>query len=175
MSRVTMIDIYKHPITQKYVRRSGLAHAIRVADIALELARERNVDVDLAVKAGFLHDMGHYLFYKNGKWDFEEYRTNDIHAIKGAERAHKLLIRLGEDPSRAKEVSMAVLLHTDSYLPAANIQRTPLQQVVADADELDEEPSGRHHYRTITEEEAFTRLSSLDDRLEQAVAEAMHS
>ncbi len=29
-------------------------------------------------------------------------KKNDIHAIKGAERAHKLLIRLGEHPKLAK-------------------------------------------------------------------------
>lgn len=28
------------------------------------------------------------------------YKQNDIHAIKGAERAYKLLIRIGENPIR---------------------------------------------------------------------------
>ena len=53
---------------------------------------------------------------------------NDIHAIKGAERAHKLLIRLGEDPQYAKEIALAILLHTDSYLPESSIKKTSLQQ-----------------------------------------------
>ena len=65
---------------------------------------EHNVDPDIAAKAGFLHDMGHFTWYRSdGNWDYELYRQNDIHSIKGAERAHKLLIRLGENPVKAKE------------------------------------------------------------------------
>ena len=77
-------------------------------------------------KLGFLHDIGHYTWYKNGKWDYDLYRQNDIHAIKGAERAHKLLIRLGENPIKAKEIALAILFHTDSYFPGGEIVRTPL-------------------------------------------------
>ena len=51
------------------------------------------------------------LLHKNGKWDYDLYRKNDIHAIKGAERAHKLLIRLGENPLKAKEIALAILLY----------------------------------------------------------------
>ncbi|MCE7794870.1 HD domain-containing protein [Salipaludibacillus sp. CUR1] len=166
MKRVTLTEIYKHPIAQKYVKRAGMAHAISVAYHAFNFAAERGVNPDLAVKAGFLHDIGHYTWYRNGQWDYNLYKENDIHAIKGAERAHKLLIRLDENPVSAKEIALAILLHTDSYLPERGIQREPLQEVVALADEADEEPGGTHHYRFISEEKALHMIKKLDEKIE---------
>lgn len=157
-----MLDIFEHHIAQKYLRRSGIAHAIAVAYHAFHLAKEQGIDVDVAAKAGLLHDMGHYTWYRNGNWDYELYRKNDIHAIKGAERAHKLLIRLGENPVRAKEISLAILFHTDSFLPTNDIVRTPLQQIVKGADEKDEEAGGLHHYRKIDKAKARASIIRLD-------------
>ncbi|MFD1017951.1 HD domain-containing protein [Thalassobacillus hwangdonensis] len=166
MSKVSLIKIFKHRITQKYLRRSGIHHAISVAKLAVRLAEERGVDPEIAAKAALLHDMGHYEWYRDGKWDYKEYRKHDIHAIKGAERAHKLLIRLGEDRLMAKEVSLAVLLHTDSYLPfSVEGQRTAVQQVVADADKMDEQPGGLHHYKEMEFDEALTHLKKLDEAI----------
>ncbi|WP_078579774.1 HD domain-containing protein [Salipaludibacillus agaradhaerens] len=162
MKRVTLKEIYLHPIAQKYVKRAGLAHAISTANHAFNFALKHNVNPDLAVKAAFLHDIGHYTWYRNGQWDYTLYKENDIHAIKGAERAHKLLIRLDENPVSAKEIALAILLHTDSYLPDVGIRREPLQEVVALADEADEEPGGSHHYRTISKEEAEHAINELD-------------
>src|SRR5581483_9388480 len=106
--------------------------------------------------AGFLHDIGHYTWYReDGKWDYELYKTNDIHAVKGAERAHKLLIRLGEDPRIAKEIALAILFHTDSFLPSRPLELNSLQSIIKQADEMDEEPGGQHHYRTISYEKAL--------------------
>ncbi|MCT4792309.1 MULTISPECIES: HD domain-containing protein [Exiguobacterium] len=159
---VTLVTIIEHPIAQKYLERSGLNHAISVAEQALTLATQRGLDADTATKAALLHDIGHYEWYTDGTWNYDLYRQNDIHAIKGAERAHKLLIRLGEEPERAKEIALAVLLHTDSYLPPGTINRTPLQQLVHDADTLEEQPGGLHHYEKIPFEEAVNRLHALD-------------
>src|SRR5688572_2943149 len=108
MRDVKMVDIFNHHIARKYVTRSGLSHAIAVSYHSFGLAKERGLDVDNAAKAGFLHDIGHYTWYHNGKWDYDLYKQNDIHAIKGAERAHKLLIRLGENPIKAKEIALAI-------------------------------------------------------------------
>lgn len=162
MRDVTLLQIFEHHIAQKYLNRSGLAHAIAVAYHAFKLAKEHHVDVDIAAKAGFLHDMGHYTWYKNGKWDYELYKQNDIHPIKGAERAHKLLIRLGENPIKAKTIALAILFHTDSFLPSNDISRTILQQVVKWADEHDEEKGGLHHYRKIDYERARQSIERLD-------------
>ncbi|WP_419883375.1 HD domain-containing protein [Peribacillus sp. B-H-3] len=167
MRDVTLLEIFQHHIAQKYLNRSGLAHAIAVSYHAFHLAKEQNVDVDLAAKAGLLHDIGHFTWYRNGKWDYDLYKKNDIHPIKGAERAHKLLIRLGENPIAAKTISLAILFHTDSFLPSNDIVRTPLQQIVKWADEKDEEEGGKHHYRKIDFERAKKSLSRLDEMIDE--------
>lgn len=169
MRDVRLTDIFNHHIAQKYITRSGLAHALAVAYHAFELAKERNIDVDNAAKAGFLHDMGHYTWYKDGKWDYQLYKKNDIHPIKGAERAHKLLIRLGENPVKAKEIALAVLFHTDSFIPGGSVNLTPLQQIVKIADEKDEEPGGHHHYRTISIKRAVESLMRLDEKIDKHI------
>lgn len=162
MRSVTLTDIFTHPYTQKYIRRSGTAHAITAAYHAFRLSKRYNVRPDLATKAALLHDVGHYTWYTDGEWNYDLYKENDIHAIKGAERAHKLLIKLGENPKDAKEIALAILLHTDSYLPEGNLKRTPLQKVVHLADEADEEPNGAHHYRVMSYEQARASIQHLD-------------
>ncbi|MDM5337826.1 HD domain-containing protein [Fictibacillus enclensis] len=162
MRNVTLTDIFQQPSAQKYLNRSGVVHAIATAYHALLFAKEYGVDPDLATKAALLHDVGHYTWYTNGQWDYSLYKENDIHAIKGAERAHKLLIRLGEDPRKAKEIALAILLHTDSYLPKGQLDLLPLQRVVALADEADEEPGGMHHYRSLDMKTALSRIKKLD-------------
>lgn len=169
MRDVLLTDIFNHHIAQKYVDRSGLVHAISVAYHAFHFAKNEEIDVDSAAKAGFLHDIGHYTWYKNGKWDYDLYKKNDIHAIKGAERAHKLLIRLGENPVKAKEIALAILFHTDSYFPGGEIIRTPLQAVVKKADEKDEEPGGNHHYRKMETHRAYRLLQRLDKEIDKYI------
>lgn len=170
MRDVTLLSIFEHRITQKYVKRSGMAHAIAVAYHAFNLAKEFKINPDLATKAAFLHDIGHYTWYRDGKWDYDLYKENDIHAIKGAERAHKLLIRLGEHPQKAKKIALAILLHTDSYLPDGALHLDPLQKVVALADEMDEEPSGNHHYRKIDDERAMRLIARLDEMIDSELS-----
>lgn len=173
MREVTLKQIFLHPIAQKYLKRSGIVHAIACSYHAFHLAKCQNVPVDLATKAALLHDMGHYSWYRDGKWDYDLYRQNDIHAIKGAERAHKLLIRLGENPIHAKKISLAILFHTDSYMPEASIKRTSLQKIVKLADEMDEEEDGKHHYRVIDDNKAIKSIERLDQLIEElAIAEA---
>ncbi|AZB44249.1 HD domain-containing protein [Bacillus sp. FJAT-42376] len=167
MRNVTLTEIFDHPIAQKYLQRSGLAHAVSAAYHAYRLASKEGVNPDLAAKAALLHDIGHYEWYTDGEWDFEQYKKNDIHAIKGAERAHKLLVRLGEDRVAAKEIALAILLHTDSYLPDGKLAQNPLQKVVKMADELDEEPNGKHHYRKISNQTARKKIQALDRQIEK--------
>ncbi|WP_377889594.1 HD domain-containing protein [Alkalihalobacillus sp. R86527] len=166
MRNVTLTDIFQLPFARKYLKRAGLAHAVTVTQKAYDLACKEAVNTDLATKAALLHDIGHYTWYRDGEWDFDLYKQNDIHAIKGAERAHKMLIRLGENPEAAKEIAVAILFHTDSYFQGT-VQRTSLQEVVAQADEADEEPNGNHHYKVISESEAAEMLADLDDMIEK--------
>lgn len=165
MRRVTLEEIFIHPITQKYLQRSGVAHAVSVAEFAYIFAKRFNVKADSATKAALLHDVGHYTWYRDGEWDYDLYKENDIHAIKGASRAHKLLIRIGEERQAAKEIAIAILLHTDSYLPHGELKLEPLQQVVAMADEADEQSGGNHHYKLIDFEDALERIRALDAQI----------
>ncbi|CQR48400.1 putative nicotinate-nucleotide adenylyltransferase [Paraliobacillus sp. PM-2] len=169
MRKVTLEMLINHPIVQKYVGRSGMEHAISVAEKAVDISADYHVSPDLAAKAGLLHDIGHYEWYQDGKWDFEKYKENDIHAIKGAARAHKLLVRLGENLPDAKEIALAILLHTDSYLPEGTLHLHPLQKLVAQADTADEEPSGGHHYRKIDFETARQRIILLDQKIDYLI------
>lgn len=166
LRRVSLEDIFTHPITQKSLKRSGVEHAISVAEYAYMFAKRYGVDTDHATKAALLHDVGHYTWYRDGEWDYELYKESDIHAIKGASRAHKLLIRIGEERHAAKEIAVAILLHTDSYLPKGQLELKPLQQVVALADEADEEAGGNHHYRSIENYVALERIRALDTRID---------
>lgn len=162
MRRITLEEVFLHPVTQKYLQRSGIAHAVAVTEYAYTFAKRFEVDADYATKAALLHDVGHYTWYRDGEWDYDLYKENDIHAIKGASRAHKLLIRLGEDRHAAKKIAIAILLHTDSYLPNGHLELEPLQRVVAMADEADEEGGGNHHYKEISFENALERIRALD-------------
>lgn len=169
MRNVTLEDVFAHPITQKHLKRSGIAHAIAVAEYAYMFAKRYQVDPDLVTKAALLHDVGHYIWYRDGEWDYELYKENDIHAIKGASRAHKLLIRIGENPEAAKEIAVAILLHTDSYLPKGELKLKPLQKVVALADDADEETNGNHHYKKVDDHVALERVRALDTRIDSDI------
>lgn len=172
MRTVTLEDVFMHPVTQKSLKRSGIAHAIAVTEYAYMFAKRYGANVDHATKAALLHDVGHYTWYRDGEWDYDMYKESDIHAIKGANRAHKLLIRTGEDRYAAKEIAIAILLHTDSYLPKGELKLKPLQQVVAHADEADEEAGGNHHYKTIEDHVALERIRALDIRIDSEVRAA---
>lgn len=167
MRKVTLEQVFTHPITQKYLKRSGIAHAVAVAEYAYIFAKRFDINLDYATKAALLHDVGHYTWYRGGEWDYDLYKENDIHAIKGASRAHKLLIRIGEDRHAAKQIAVAILLHTDSYLPKGKLELEPLQQVVTLADEADEEAGGNHHYKEIEGYVALERIRALDVQIEK--------
>ncbi|CAG9611472.1 hypothetical protein BACCIP111899_00642 [Bacillus rhizoplanae] len=66
MRRAKLEQILQHPITQKYANRSGMVPAIAVAYHAFHLAKKHHASVDAATRAGFLHDIGHYTWYRNG-------------------------------------------------------------------------------------------------------------
>lgn len=165
MKSITLTSLLRHPLARKYIERSGLAHAVHVTEFAYAFAIEEHVCVDLATKAALLHDIGHYNWYRDDAWDYDAYKMNDIHAIKGSSRAHEILIELGEDRQNAKEIAIAILLHTDSYLPEGQLNLSPLQSIVKRADEADEELGGKHHEAYMSFEEAETRIAHLDDQV----------
>lgn len=44
MRKVTLMDVYTHPVAQKYLNRSGKAHAIACAYHAFKLAMKAGIN-----------------------------------------------------------------------------------------------------------------------------------
>lgn len=166
MRLVTLEELLTDSVCRKHLPRAGVDHSIRVAEIAVDLSLELGVDPDKAAKAGLLHDIGHGDFRVNGVWDYDLYAQGDIHPIKGAERAHELLVLKGEDPAVAREISLAILCHSGSTAIRPVGEPTPLQALVSLADDGDEEEHGTHHLRQIDWPRAIERIRRLDRRIE---------
>ncbi|MCI4170701.1 phosphohydrolase, partial [Bacillus spizizenii] len=58
MRKVTLKDVFTHPIAQKYLQRSGVAQAIACAYHAYRLSIKVDINHDLAAIAALLHDIG---------------------------------------------------------------------------------------------------------------------
>lgn len=166
LRRVTLEELFTDSICRKHLPRAGVDHSIRVAELAVDLSERMGVDPDLGAKAGLLHDIGHGDFYVDGAWNFERYQRGDIHPIKGAERAHELLILKGEDPAAARDIALAILFHSGSTPIRPVNGPTPLQRLLAAADDGDEEDRGDHHRREIAFDHALERVRALDRRVE---------
>lgn len=167
MRRVTLEELLTDSVCRKHLPRAGVDHSIRVAEIAVDLAGEMGVDPDMAAKAGLLHDIGHGDFRVNGVWDYDLYSSGDIHPIKGAERAHELLVLKGENPVIAREIAFAILFHSGSTGIGPASGRSALQALVSLADDSDEEAQGEHHRRQIDWDQAVARVRALDRRIER--------
>ncbi len=159
---LTLESIITDSVAKKHLPKAGYAHAVAVTEYAFQLAKECGVCIDAATKAALLHDIGHTNWERHGEWDYDSYNDFDIHTIKGAERAHELLILKGEDLGKAREIALAILFHSGSSPITNNVKLTPLQQVVAEADDMDEQEGGAHHRVEIDFAEALQRIRRLD-------------
>ncbi|SDL61107.1 HD domain-containing protein [Halarsenatibacter silvermanii] len=166
LPRITLVSLLTDSVTLKHMRVAGFHHAVVAAENAFQLAKERNICPDLSTKAALLHDIGHTDWEKQGEWDFESYDYFDIHPIKGAERAHELLTLKGEHLGKAREIALAILFHSGSSPINTNLELTPLQKLVMEADDLDEQESGRHHLTEIPLKEAIDRMEELDENID---------
>lgn len=171
MRRVTLEELFTDSVCRKHLPRAGVDHSIRVAELAAEMARGMGVSPDHAAKAGLLHDIGHGDFNTDGEWNLSLYRSTDIHPIKGAERAHELLVLKDEDPVVARAIALAILFHSGSTPIRPVGDPTPLQRLLSSADDDDEEGNGTHHRRTISYEEALERVRALDRRVKVLLAQ----
>ncbi|KXS40863.1 MULTISPECIES: HD domain-containing protein [unclassified Candidatus Frackibacter] len=161
-SHVTLETLITDSVARKHLPKAGLRHAVVTAEYAFELAHERGLCLDVATKAGLLHDIGHTNWESQGEWDYESYNYYDIHTIKGAERAHELLIFKEEDLGKARDIALAILFHSASSPISKNIALTPMQQLVFDADDMDEAKDEVRHNLEIDFDEALERVRRLD-------------
>ncbi|WP_035571033.1 HD domain-containing protein [Halonatronum saccharophilum] len=159
---VTLETILTDSVAKKHLPKAGYNHAVTTAENAFELAIKRNVCPDLATKAGLLHDIGHTNWESQGEWDYKSYNDFDIHTIKGAERAHELLILKGENFGKAREIALAILFHSHSSPVSKNVKLTPLQELTSDADDMDKQAGGAHHNVEISFSKALQRVRRLD-------------
>lgn len=171
LRRVTLEELFTDSVCRKHLPRAGVDHSIRVAELALDMAKAMGVSPDLAVKAGLLHDIGHGDFHVDGAWNYELYQQGDIHPIKGAERAHELLVLKGEDPVAAREIALAILFHSGSTPIRPVGEPAPLQRLLSAADDGDEEEHGDHHRREVPYEAALERVRRLDRRVDALLGE----
>ncbi len=162
LPRVTLVSLLTDSVTLKHMRVAGFHHAVKAAENALDLAQNRGICSDLSTKAALLHDIGHTDWEKQGEWDFESYDYFDIHPIKGAERAHELLTLKGEHLGKAREIALAILFHSGSSPINTNLELTPLQKLVMEADDMDEKEGGKHHQEEISLENAIERVKEID-------------
>ncbi|ACL69532.1 HD domain-containing protein [Halothermothrix orenii] len=162
MYKVTLESLLTDSIALKHLPNAGFRHAVQTAENAFKLAIERGICPDLATKAGLLHDIGHTNWEEHGEWDYESYNYFDIHPIKGAERAHELLTLKGEHLGKAREIALAILFHSGSSPITRNIELTPLQRLIMEADDLDAREGGKHHNLEISFEKALEKVKNLD-------------
>lgn len=170
MRQVTLVDLYTDSICRKHLPRAGIDHSVRVAELAVELAQQMGVNPDLAAKAGLLHDIGHGDFYIDGVWNYSLYQRGDIHPIKGAERAHELLVLKGEDLAAAREIALAILFHSGSTPIRPEGEPSLLQRLLAAADDALEENHGEHHLRELPYREGLERIRRLDEKIDELLA-----
>jgi uncharacterized protein len=159
---VTLETLLEDSVAKKHLPKAGYDHAITTAENAYEFACQRDICAELATKAGLLHDIGHTSWKEQGEWDEESYREFDIHTIKGAERAHELLILKGDGLGKARDICLAILFHSSSSPVSQNVELTGLQQLVFDADEEGKEDYGAHHEEEVEFSEALQRVRRLD-------------
>ena len=103
-------------------------HALRVAEIGRQIAREEGLDEEMLVLGCLLHDIG-YVACKT-KLDYAD------HGLKSAEIAAEFLKQQNYDPAKAESICYGIRIHTqedhDRLRPA-----TVLEDSVSDADNID--------------------------------------
>ncbi len=113
------------PAAKKY----RLEHSIRVANLCREIAQEEGMDVETAVIAGLLHDVGYGQDFPDG-YDWNE------HGRDGARIARPFLEELGLDGQTVNDICYAIAIHVDDKADFEG-RRCPFTETVGDADNID--------------------------------------
>jgi len=137
-------------------------HSIRVANICREIAVKEGMDVETAVIAGLLHDVGY------GQDFPADYDWNN-HGRDGARIARPFLQTLGLPEETVNDICYAIAIHVDDRADFEG-RRTPFTETVGDADNIDRFDAWRIYesvrYQAVLEEKTLSeKLVWLRERL----------
>ena len=104
-------------------------HSLRVASIALDIAKKEGLDEDRCYIGALLHDLGYSVPYDNPK----EYVN---HGRIGAKIARPFLESLGYSEEEVNEICYGIAIHVDDKA-AFEGKRTALAVTIGDADNID--------------------------------------
>ena len=104
-------------------------HSLRVASIALDIAKKEGLDEDRCYIGALLHDLGYSVLYDNPK----EYVN---HGRIGAKLARPFLESLGYSEEEVNEICYGIAIHVDDKADFEG-KRTALAVTIGDADNID--------------------------------------
>ena len=104
-------------------------HSLRVASIALDIAKKEGLDEDRCYIGALLHDLGYSVPYDNPK----EYVN---HGRIGAKLARPFLESLGYSNEEVNEICYGIAIHVDDKADFEG-KRTALAVTIGDADNID--------------------------------------
>ena len=148
-------------------------HSLRVASIALDIAKKEGLDEDRCYIGALLHDLGYSVPYDNPK----EYVN---HGRIGAKLARPFLESLGYSEEEVNEICYGIAIHVDDKADFEG-KRTALAVTIGDADNIDRYDAFRIHdrltwvdYKNLSvekqKEHVDTVLSSLNKYLDYECA-----
>ena len=104
-------------------------HSLRVASIALDIAKKEGLDEDRCYIGALLHDLGYSVPYDDPK----EYVN---HGRIGAKLARPFLESLGYSEEEVNEICYGIAIHVDDKADFEG-KRTALAVTIGDADNID--------------------------------------
>lgn len=148
-------------------------HSLRVASIALDIAKKEGLDEDRCYIGALLHDLGYSVPYDNPK----EYVN---HGRIGAKLARPFLESLGYSEEELNEICYGIAIHVDDKADFEG-KRTALAVTIGDADNIDRYDAFRIYdrltwvdYKNLSlekqKEHVDTVLSSLNKYLDYECA-----
>lgn len=105
----------------------GMDHSLRVYNLCLNLAKGKNVDMEVLETAALLHDIG-------GAKETTDPSGNTCHAIEGAKMAKPILKELGFSKEKIKHVQDCIKTHR---YKTNEKPKTKEAKILFDADKVD--------------------------------------
>lgn len=102
-------------------------HVMRVYNLALHLAKNENVDLDVIKAASLLHDVG-------GKKEVDDPTGKTDHAIESAKMVEPILNNLGYSKDKIKHIQDCIISHR---YRTENKPKTKEAKIIFDADKLE--------------------------------------